>query len=186
MFINETWTATNMARSHGRCHRGERLRMGYPHGHRKTTTLVAERLRKSLCRCAYRPKAAHTKRTWEEEANLVGERLPQRRRRGDAAGTLGKTRRPPSDRLRLAPAGKAQGRVAKVGTQRIWLVSLSQASSSGIRTDWRVVIMTTQSRRPSSASRPCSAKPASEPSPACSPSSASSSPLPATGMRQLL
>ena len=41
MFIDETWTATNMTRSHGRCVRGERLRMGFPHGHRKTTTLVA-------------------------------------------------------------------------------------------------------------------------------------------------
>ena len=41
MFIDETWTATNMTRSHGRCARGERLRMGCPHGHRKTTTLVA-------------------------------------------------------------------------------------------------------------------------------------------------
>ena len=41
MFIDETWTATNMARTHGRCTRGERLRMGVPHGHRKTTTLVA-------------------------------------------------------------------------------------------------------------------------------------------------
>ena len=30
-----------MTRSHGRCRRGERLRMGFPHGHRKTTTLVA-------------------------------------------------------------------------------------------------------------------------------------------------
>ena len=30
-----------MARSHGRCLKGERLRMGFPHGHRKTTTLVA-------------------------------------------------------------------------------------------------------------------------------------------------
>jgi transposase len=41
VFIDETSTATNMTRGHGRCHRGERLRMGYPHGHRKTTTLVA-------------------------------------------------------------------------------------------------------------------------------------------------
>ena len=41
VFIDETWTATNMARTHGRCTRGERLRMGFPHGHRKTTTLVA-------------------------------------------------------------------------------------------------------------------------------------------------
>lgn len=30
-----------MGRTHGRCRRGERLRMGFPHGHRKTTTLVA-------------------------------------------------------------------------------------------------------------------------------------------------
>ncbi len=30
-----------MARSHGRCLRGERLRMGAPHGHWKTTTFVA-------------------------------------------------------------------------------------------------------------------------------------------------
>ena len=41
MFIDETWTATNMTRSHGRAPKGERLRMGFPHGHRKTTTLVA-------------------------------------------------------------------------------------------------------------------------------------------------
>jgi hypothetical protein len=41
VFIDETCTATNMTRSHGRCRRSERLRMGYPHGHRKTTTLVA-------------------------------------------------------------------------------------------------------------------------------------------------
>ena len=41
VFIDETWTATNMTRSHGRCAKGERLRMGYPHGHRKTTALVA-------------------------------------------------------------------------------------------------------------------------------------------------
>jgi len=30
-----------MTRSHGRCRKGERLRMAFPHGHRKTTTLVA-------------------------------------------------------------------------------------------------------------------------------------------------
>jgi transposase len=41
VFIDETWTATNMIRSYGRCPKGERLRMGFPHGHRKTTKLVA-------------------------------------------------------------------------------------------------------------------------------------------------
>lgn len=30
-----------MARRHGRCRRGERLRAGVPHGHWKTTTFVA-------------------------------------------------------------------------------------------------------------------------------------------------
>jgi hypothetical protein len=29
-----------MARRHGRCLRGERLRLGLPHGHWKTTTFV--------------------------------------------------------------------------------------------------------------------------------------------------
>ena len=41
VFIDETWAKTNMARSHGRCPRGERLRMGFPHGHWKTTTFLA-------------------------------------------------------------------------------------------------------------------------------------------------
>ena len=41
IFIDETWTATNMACTHGRRARGERLRMSVPHGHRKTTTFVA-------------------------------------------------------------------------------------------------------------------------------------------------
>jgi transposase len=41
VFIDETWASTNMARTHGRCPRGEQLRMAVPHGHWKTTTLVA-------------------------------------------------------------------------------------------------------------------------------------------------
>lgn len=40
VFIDETWTSTNMARRHGRCPRGERLRVSVPHGHWKTTTFV--------------------------------------------------------------------------------------------------------------------------------------------------
>lgn len=43
IFIDETWTATNMARTHGRCARGERLRSPVPHGRWKTTTFVAGR-----------------------------------------------------------------------------------------------------------------------------------------------
>ena len=41
VFLDETWTATNMARTRGRAPRGERLRSPVPHGHWKTTTLVA-------------------------------------------------------------------------------------------------------------------------------------------------
>ncbi len=40
VFIDETWTSTNMARRYGRCLRGERLRVSVPHGHWKTTTFV--------------------------------------------------------------------------------------------------------------------------------------------------
>ncbi|MDJ0391060.1 IS630 family transposase [Roseomonas sp. E05] len=41
VFIDETWATTNMARTHGRAPRGERLRAAIPHGHWKTTTFVA-------------------------------------------------------------------------------------------------------------------------------------------------
>jgi transposase len=40
VFIDETWASTNMGRRYGRCRRGERLRVGVPHGHWKTTTFV--------------------------------------------------------------------------------------------------------------------------------------------------
>ena len=41
MFIDETWASTAMARTHGWSLRGERLRMGVPFGHWKTTTFMA-------------------------------------------------------------------------------------------------------------------------------------------------
>lgn len=41
VFIDETWTTTNMARKCGRAPKGERLHAGIPHGHWKTTTFVA-------------------------------------------------------------------------------------------------------------------------------------------------
>jgi transposase len=40
VFIDETRAKTNMARTHGRCPRGERLHMGFPHGHRNTTAFA--------------------------------------------------------------------------------------------------------------------------------------------------
>jgi hypothetical protein len=39
--LHRFFVRRGMARSHGRCPKGERLRMGFPHCHRKTTTLVA-------------------------------------------------------------------------------------------------------------------------------------------------
>jgi transposase len=41
VFIDETSASTKMARLYGRCARGQRLRVGLPHGHWKTTTFVA-------------------------------------------------------------------------------------------------------------------------------------------------
>ena len=41
VFIDETWTKTNMTRSHGWTERGRRLIDKVPHGHWQTTTFVA-------------------------------------------------------------------------------------------------------------------------------------------------
>lgn len=41
VFIDETWAKTNFTRLRGRCPRGKRLVAKVPHGHWKTTTLVA-------------------------------------------------------------------------------------------------------------------------------------------------
>ena len=41
VFLDETWTKTNMARTHGRALRGQRLQMSVPHGHWHTSTVIA-------------------------------------------------------------------------------------------------------------------------------------------------
>lgn len=41
IFIDETWAKTNMVRKYGRAPRGERVVDHVPHGHWKTTTLIA-------------------------------------------------------------------------------------------------------------------------------------------------
>ena len=41
MFIDEAWAKTNMTRTRGRAPVGERLVARIPHGHWKTTTLIA-------------------------------------------------------------------------------------------------------------------------------------------------
>ena len=53
MFIDETWASTNMARRHGRCLRGERLRASVPQGRWKTTTFVAGLRNTSMAVTAY-------------------------------------------------------------------------------------------------------------------------------------
>ncbi len=40
VFLDETWTATSMVSTRGRCPRGQRLRSPVPHGHWKTPTLA--------------------------------------------------------------------------------------------------------------------------------------------------
>ena len=41
VFLDETWAKTNMAPTHGRCRRGERLIARVPFGHWKTSTFLA-------------------------------------------------------------------------------------------------------------------------------------------------
>ena len=51
VFIDETWAKTNMTRLRGRSRRGQRLVEKVPHGHWKTTTLIAALDHKGI-RCA--------------------------------------------------------------------------------------------------------------------------------------
>ena len=51
VFIDETWAKTNMTRTRGRCPSGERLVAAIPHGHWRTTTLVAALGRRGM-RCS--------------------------------------------------------------------------------------------------------------------------------------
>ena len=41
MILDQTWAKTNMARTHGRAPRGQRLPMSVPHGHWHTSTVIA-------------------------------------------------------------------------------------------------------------------------------------------------
>ena len=48
VFIDETWTTTNMTRRYGRAPRGKRCIASAPHGHWKTTTIVGALCRRRL------------------------------------------------------------------------------------------------------------------------------------------
>jgi transposase len=69
VFVDETGASTNLARKAGRCRRGRRLRVGVPHGHYKTVTLVAGiRLRGLIAPKVYdRPITAALFEEWVEK-----------------------------------------------------------------------------------------------------------------------
>jgi transposase len=48
VFVDETWTKTNMTRRHGRCRRGLRLIAKVPNGRWRTTTLIAAMRRQGM------------------------------------------------------------------------------------------------------------------------------------------
>jgi len=49
IFLDETWTSTNMTRRYGRAAKGERLVCSVPFGHWKTTTFIAGLRRHEVC-----------------------------------------------------------------------------------------------------------------------------------------
>jgi transposase len=69
VFIDETGASTNLARNRGRCLQGRRLRVGIPHGHYKTITLVAGlRLSGLVAQKAFdKPMNAATFEEWVEK-----------------------------------------------------------------------------------------------------------------------
>jgi len=72
VFVDESWASSSMARGHGRCPRGERLRMSVPHGHWKTTTFIAG-LRSSWIFAPYvndYPVSRDIFKAWVEQALL--------------------------------------------------------------------------------------------------------------------
>ena len=77
IFLDETWASTAMARLRGRAPIGERLRMGIPHGHWKTTTFIAG-LRPSGVVAPFVPDGPINRRAFETyiERVLVPELRP--------------------------------------------------------------------------------------------------------------
>jgi transposase len=64
VFIDETWAKTNMTRLRGRAPRGQRLVAKVPHGHWKTTTLIAA-LSRSGMRCSITVDGAVNREVFE-------------------------------------------------------------------------------------------------------------------------
>ena len=70
VFVDETWAKTNMTRLRGRCPVGERLVEKVPHGHWKTTTLVAALDRRGV-RCSMTLDGAVNRDAFEAFAEQV-------------------------------------------------------------------------------------------------------------------
>jgi transposase len=64
VFIDETWAKTNMTRLRGRAPKGHRLVAKVPHGHWKTTTLIAA-LGQSGMRCSMTTDGAVNREAFE-------------------------------------------------------------------------------------------------------------------------
>ncbi len=151
--IGSEGTATNMTRSHGRCSRGERLRMGYPHGHRKTTTLVAGLRMTGMV--APMVLDGPINGDWFEA--YVDQVLVPDLRRGDIVIM---------DNLSSHKRASIRDLIEAAGARLMFLPPPAFAGAGS------TAPTSTPSKRHSPASRPCSAKPDSAPSPACGLSSA--------------
>jgi hypothetical protein len=148
VFIDETWTATTMARSHGRSLKGERLRMGVPHGHHRTTTLIAGRRTSEMV--APMVLDGPINGDWFE-AYVAHVLMPELRRGAIVI----------MDNLSSHTRASVRESVEAAGATLLFLLPIALTSIP--------------SKRPSLVSKPCFAKPPSEPSPHFGTSSASSS-----------
>ena len=160
VFIDETWAKTNMARTHGRAPRGQRLRVGVPHGHWKTTTVVAGLTLRGMI-APFVLDGPINRDAFEAYVERV--LVPELR---------------PGDIVVMDNLSEPQGAEGRERSSR----QPAHACSSSRPT----VPTSTRSRTPSPSSRRCSARPPNEPSPASgAPSATSSTPSPSR-MRQLL
>ena len=147
VFIDETWAKTNMARAYGRAPRGERLRMGQPHGHWKTSTFVAGLTLRGMIApfVLDRPINRVAFETYLEKV-LVPEL-----RAGDIVVM---------DNLSSHKGAEVRRRIQAAGAELLFLPPYSTS---------------TPSKWPSPSSRRCSARPQSAPSRGCGMQSAASS-----------
>ena len=144
VFIDETWASTSMARTHGRCRRGERLRVGVPHGHWKTTTFIAGLTTRGMI-APFVLDGPINRSSFETYVERV---VVPELRQGDIVVM---------DNLSSHKGPKVREMIEAAGASLLFCRPTRQTS---IRL-----------KTPSPSSRRCSAKPPSEPSTACGPRS---------------